>query len=317
MTPPSVCWERVTVVPLIAVIVVPGTMVLLPASVCPTARPTALSTVTEFVVPSTVKLRVTDVAGIASRLLSVEAVELERLVPDAIDSVPIPTGPLTKAVATPVVSVVTLVLAPICRPPALTVTPPPKVLAPLSARMPLPVLLMPVPATLLELETRAERLRVGVTLAISVSALTVTGAILKVRVVPFRSRAPTPEEEISEMLATLLEVASIPPVSLSTPVPSVSVGAVPPLLLKVRAASVWLKLLRSSAAWPLRVGLTVKLIWLAARSWTLAELMIRSPAGIATRVVPLALPTEAVLWAFSWSTPLEPTCPPLMTVPPV
>ena len=110
------------------------------------------------------------------------------MVPEAIVNVPTPTGPLTKASATPDVNVATFVLAPICRPPAFTVTPPPKVLTPLNAKMPLPVLVMPVVARLLELETRAETLRLGVTLAIAVSPLMVTGATLKVRLVPLRSR---------------------------------------------------------------------------------------------------------------------------------
>ena len=73
------------------------------------------------------------------------AVEARSLVPPAIVKVPVPTGPDTKAAGSPVAAsrVVTLVLAPMIRPPELTVTPPVKVFCALSWSSPLPDLVSP------------------------------------------------------------------------------------------------------------------------------------------------------------------------------
>ena len=80
------------------------------------------------------------------------AVEARSLVPPAIVKVPVPTGPDTKAAGSAVAAsrVVTLVLAPMMRPPELTVTPPVKVFCALNCSRPLPVLVNPsepVPVT--------------------------------------------------------------------------------------------------------------------------------------------------------------------------
>ena len=206
---------------------------------------------------------------------------------------PVPTGPLVKAVTTPVAPsrVVTLVLPPTASPPAFTLTPPPKRLAPESWSRPLPVLVMPTVALSVELPTGAETARVGVALATVVLPLTVTGLTLNVRVAPPRSRAMTPPApatvapvpEIRETWPTLVELAVTPPVRVRTPVPVPTLAWVElPSLTKFRPARVWLKLLRLSTPAPLISGTTLAWIWLAASSRTVAPLMMRSPAGMAT-----------------------------------
>ena len=205
---------------------------------------------------------------------------------------PVPIGPLAKAGTTPVAPsrVATLVLAPTARPPAFTATPPPKRLAPESWSRPLPDLVMPTVALSVELPIGAETARVGVTFATVVLPLTVTGLTLNVRVAPPRSRtmmppapatvAPVPESV--ETVPTLPEIAVMPPVKVSTPVPVVTLGAVePPSLSNVSPARVWLKLLSCRIAYcPRTTGVIPKLIWLAWSSRTLPPLMIRESATV-------------------------------------
>ena len=162
---------------------------------------------------------------------------------------PVPIGPLAKAATKPVAPsrVATLVLPPTASPPAFTVTPPPKRLAPESWSKPLPALVIPTVALSVELPIGAETASDGVALATVVLPLTVTGLMLKVRVAPPRSRAvrppapatvaPAPEMTATE--PTLEEEAVTLPVRVRMPVPVVTEAAVvEPSLTKLRPARV-------------------------------------------------------------------------------
>ena len=236
--------------------------------------------------------RIVSAPPIVRGLFSVFAPVEVKKVPEAIAKVPVPTGPLAKASATPVVALreVTLVLPPTARPPELTVTPPPKRFAPLSCSRPLPVLVMPVVAELTELPTGAEILRAGVAVAKAAVLFTVTGATFTVRLLPARSTAMVPPAAVTlapvpesvAIVPALAEVAVIPPVKVSKPVPVVTLGAVePPSLSKVSPARVWLKLLSwRSANCPRTMGVMPKLIWLDWRRRTLPPLMTRESANV-------------------------------------
>ena len=189
------------------------------------------------------KARLLTLAPNAKSLFSVRAVASAwRKAPLAATvSTPVPKGPLVKAETTPKASRVPAELPAMSRPPAFTVTPPPKRLAPESWSRPLPDLVMPTVALSVELPIGAEMARVGVALATVVLPLTVTGLTLNVRVVPPRSTAipPVPAPEIVETEPTLMEVAAMLPVRVRMPVPVVTCGPVlPPSLLKVRPARV-------------------------------------------------------------------------------
>ena len=197
-----------------------------------------------------------------------------------------------KAVTTPNVSRVPVELPATAKPPAVMLTPPPKRLAPESCSSPLPVLVMPTVPLFVELPIAAEILSVGVLLATVVLPLTVTGLILNVRVVPPRSTAmavapapvtTAPVPERTETVPALPEIAVIPPVKVSTPVPVVTLGAVePPSLSNVSPARVWLKLLSwRMANCPRTTGVMPKLIWLAWSRRTLPPLMMRESATVA------------------------------------
>ena len=139
--------------------------------------------------------------------------------PPAMVKAPVPSGPAVKASATPVMPasrVVTLVLPLNWMPPAESVTPPLKVLAPPRPRTPLPVLVMP------PFVATAVTLRVGVSWAMAVEPLMVTGAILKVRATPPRLTIPV-------MVATepaFSEVAVTVPLRVRVPAPVVTLAAV-------------------------------------------------------------------------------------------
>ena len=166
-------------------------------------------------------------------------------------SEPVPTGPLAKALTTPVpwLNTLTLVLAPTARPPAFTLTPPPKRLPLLlSCTRPLPFRVRLVLA-LFEDEPRAVLMfSVGVTLATVVLPLIVTGAALMDRVAPLRSTpmavAPAagrmaPAPAIVATVPALPDVAVMLPLSVRMPLPVVRLGAVvPPSLSKFRPARV-------------------------------------------------------------------------------
>ena len=175
------------------------------------------------------KARLLTLAPNAKSLFSVRAVASAwRKAPLAATvSTPVPKGPLVKAETTPKASRVPAELPAMSRPPAFTVTPPPKRLAPESWSRPLPDLVMPTVALSVELPIGAEMARVGVALATVLLPLTVTGSTAKVRVAPPRSSAmippapPTvmPVPAIKETCPALLEVAVMPPVSVRMPVP--------------------------------------------------------------------------------------------------
>src|SRR4051812_7882179 len=178
-------------------------------------------------------------------------------------------------------TVLGVLLAPMERPPVATFTPPPKVLVvPERRSRPAPVLLMPAVALFVELLTSALTFSVGVRFATVVLPFTVTGATLKVRVAPFRSSAPTPVLVIALTAPTFDDVATTLPVSERMPVPSETVGAAPPWLLKLRPARVWLKLFRFRVPWPFRTGTTAGSIWLPCRKVTVAPPTTRESAAL-------------------------------------
>ena len=197
------------------------------------------------VAPFTARLfvpRIVRVVPRLSALLIVNAPVEARNVPVAMVSAPVPIGPLMKVSATPVTAsrVTILVLAPTASPPAWTLTPPVKTLAPESWRSPLPVLVRPADPAV-ESPIGAEILKVGVAFATVVSPFTVTGETLKVRVAPLRSKAmpPVPVPEIRESDPGLAEIAVTSPVSFRIPVPVSTCGpAGPPSLSNERPARV-------------------------------------------------------------------------------
>ena len=152
-----------------------------------------------------------------------------------------------KAETTPKASRVPAELPAMSRPPAFTVTPPPKRLAPESWSKPLPALVIPTVALSVELPIGAETASDGVALATVVLPLTVTGLILNVRVTPPRSTAimppapatVAPVPEIKETCPALLEVAVTPPVRVRMPVPVLTLAWVElPSLMKLSPAKV-------------------------------------------------------------------------------
>ena len=162
-------------------------------------------------------------------------------------STPVPKGPLVKAETTPKASRVPVELPAMSKPPAFTVTPPPKRLAPESCSRPLPDLVMPTVALSVELPIGAEIASEGVALATVLLPLTVTGSTVKVRVAPPRSRAMTPPAaatvtpvpEITETWPALDEVAVTLPVRVRMPVPVLTLACVElPSLTKLRPARV-------------------------------------------------------------------------------
>ena len=75
----------------------------------------------------------------------------------------------------------------------------------------------------------------------------------------------------------------MPPVRTRIPVPVLTFAWVElPSLTKLSPARVWLKLFRLRMPAPRISGMTLAWIWLAASSRTVAPLMMRSPAGMAT-----------------------------------
>ena len=163
------------------------------------------------------------------------------------------------------------------RPPFCTSTPPPKVLAPVSIRLPAPVLRMPVVLLFEELPTTADRFKVGASGSTD-WLFTVTAPTLKVRVLPLRSSSVP---EMTPGAATLEEVAMTLPASRRL-VPTATVGEVPPMELRVRPARVLVPN-RVSVELPLRTGALPALIWF----WptvmvTIEPLSVRPPTGITT-----------------------------------
>ena len=139
-------------------------------------------------------------------------------------NVPVPSGPLV--IGPPTIGVL---LAAMINPPACKLTAPVKRLCPLSCRTPLPVFVMP-PFCTIELIVRPDCHGATSMPFTSVGLTTIAKVLL-----PLRSSVPVP------MLATVpafVGVEVMPPVSVSTPV-GVTVGAAPPLLLKVSPASVF------------------------------------------------------------------------------
>jgi hypothetical protein len=91
---------------------------------------------------------------------------------------------------------------------------------------------------------------VGVKEATVVELPIVTGATSNVRELPLRSRLPTPLLVIEEIEPAFADVAVILPFKANTPVPIETNGAVlPPMLLIVKPASVWLKLFKFNVDW--------------------------------------------------------------------
>ena len=134
-------------------------------------------------------------------------------------SLPVPSGPLV----TVSFKRLPLLLAPSTRPPALMVTPPVNVLAPLSFKSPAPVLVIP-PFWMTE-----EISKPACQGAISTPLTKVAPTEIAKAAVPFKSRLPVPMVEI---VPALLVVAVMPPVKVKVPV-GVTVGALPPLFVKV------------------------------------------------------------------------------------
>ena len=141
-------------------------------------------------------------------------------------SVPVPSGPAVTTSRSPAPEL----LAPRTRPPWLTVTPPAKVLAPLSSSCPAPVFTMP-PDWMTE-----EILRPACQGATSTPLTMAAPTAMEKAASPLRSRVPA---ATVETVPGLEVEALMPPVSVSTPV-GLSVGAAPPALTKVTPVKVLL-----------------------------------------------------------------------------
>ena len=147
-----------------------------------------------------------------------------RRVPVAIVSVPRPSGPARTVPAVGELS------APMRRAPAVTLTPPAKVLRPPSCSTPLPDLVIP-PFWMTELTIKP-----GCHGARSLPLTSVAPTEIGKEAAPLRSRLPAPRVEAAAEL-TFIDVALRPVVRVSVPV-GMSVGEVPPLLSKVSVVSV-------------------------------------------------------------------------------